>query len=128
MWLFDVAWALMVFFGLRSLAGRLLAVRIGPGAALVSGALGIGAGLGLQRAVAGDSNSDVAPYLTFAVLSLLVTMAVVALLGLAARPVRAPFAATSSVPHPLARCRRMSRAPVATSRFSGWAHASASAR
>jgi ubiquinone biosynthesis protein len=101
MWLFDLAWALIIFFGLRSLAGRLLAVRIGLGAALISGALGVAAGLGLQRAVAGNSNGDVAPYLTFAVLSLLTTMAVVALLGLAARPARAPFATTSSVPHPL---------------------------
>jgi hypothetical protein len=28
-WVFEVAWALAVFFGLRSLAARLLAVRIG---------------------------------------------------------------------------------------------------
>src|SRR5262245_20610495 len=87
-WVFDVAWALAVFFGLRSLAARLLAVRIGPVAAVVSGALGLSAGLGVQRAVAGDS-SGVAPYATFAVLSLLATMAVVALLGLITRPQRA---------------------------------------
>jgi hypothetical protein len=29
-WLFDLFWALAVFFGLRALAARLLAVRIGP--------------------------------------------------------------------------------------------------
>lgn len=50
MWLFDVAWALTIFFGLRLLAARLLAVRIGLLAALVAG--GIAAGLGVQRAVA----------------------------------------------------------------------------
>jgi hypothetical protein len=46
-WVFDVAWALAVFFGLRSGAARLLAVRIGTPAALGCGALGLGAGLGL---------------------------------------------------------------------------------
>jgi hypothetical protein len=64
-WVFDVAWALAVFFGLRSGAARLLAVRIGTPAALGCGVLGLGAGLGLQRAVAGDS-SGVAPYATLA--------------------------------------------------------------
>jgi hypothetical protein len=88
--MFDVGWAVAVFFGLRTLAARLLAVRIGPVAAIVCGALGVGAGLGLQRAVAGDA-SGVASYPIFAVLSLMATMAVVALLGLTARPGRAPF-------------------------------------
>jgi fatty-acid desaturase len=83
-WVFDVAWALAVFFGLRSLAARLLAVRIGALAALACGALGVAAGVGLQRAVA-DNASGAAPYATFAVLSLLATMALVALLGLIAR-------------------------------------------
>jgi ubiquinone biosynthesis protein len=103
---FDVAWALAVFFGLRSGAARLLAVRIGTPAALGCGALGLGAGLGLQRAVAGDS-SGVAPYATFAVLSLLATMALVALLGLIARPQRpSPLGSTrSSLPHPLRAVR-----------------------
>jgi hypothetical protein len=97
--MFDVAWALAVFFGLRTLAARLLAVRIGPVAAIVCGALGVGAGLGLQRAVAGDA-SGVASYPIFAVLSLMATMAVVALLGLTARPGRAPFAESGGVPRP----------------------------
>jgi hypothetical protein len=105
MWLFDLAWAFAVFFGLRSVAGRLLAVRLGPGAALASGVLGVGAGLGLQRAVAGNSNSDVVPYVTFAVFSLLATMTVVAVLGLMARPARAPLTAPSSVPHPFRAVR-----------------------
>jgi ubiquinone biosynthesis protein len=111
-WVFDVAWALAVFFGLRSGAARLLAVRIGTPAALGCGALGLGAGLGLQRAVAGDS-SGVAPYATFAVLSLLATMALVALLGLIARPQRpSPLGSTrSSLPHPLRAVRlRVARA------------------
>jgi hypothetical protein len=80
-WVFDVAWALAVFFGLRSLAARLLGVRIGPVAAIVCGAFGVAAGLGLQRAADGDA-SGVAPYAIFAVLSLMATMDVVALLGL----------------------------------------------
>jgi ubiquinone biosynthesis protein len=111
-WVFDVAWALAVFFGLRSGATRLLAVRIGMPAALGCGVLGLGAGLGLQRAVAGDS-SGVAPYATFAVLSLLATMALVALLGLIARPQRpSPLGSTrASLPHPLRAVRlRVARA------------------
>jgi ubiquinone biosynthesis protein len=105
-WVFDVAWALAVFFGLRSLAARLLGVRIGALAALVCGALGVGAGLGLQRAVGGDS-SGVAPYATFALLSLLATMAAVALLGLIARPRRplSPGSTSAAVPHPLRALR-----------------------
>jgi hypothetical protein len=59
-WVFDLAWALAIFFGLHSLAARLLAVRIGALAAVVCGALGLGVGFGLQRAVAGDSGG-VAP-------------------------------------------------------------------
>jgi hypothetical protein len=61
-WVFDVAWALAAFFGPRSLAARLLGVRIGPVAALVCGAFGVGAGLGLQRVLDGDA-SEVAPSL-----------------------------------------------------------------
>jgi ubiquinone biosynthesis protein len=105
-WVFDVTWALAVFFGLRSLAGRLLAVRIGALAAIGCGTLGLAAGFGLQRAVAGDS-SGVAPYATFAVLSLLATMVLVALLGLIARPQRrlAPGSTSATVPHPLRALR-----------------------
>ena len=55
-WVFDVAWALVIFFGLRSVAARLLAVRLGLAMSLVCGTLGIGVGLGLQRALAGDSS------------------------------------------------------------------------
>jgi ubiquinone biosynthesis protein len=105
-WLFDVAWALTIFFGLRLLAARLLAVRIGLFAALVAGGLGIAAGLGVQRAVAEGSPSGVAGYATFAALSLLTTMAVVAALGLVARPhEREPFAPGSTIPHPLRALR-----------------------
>jgi ubiquinone biosynthesis protein len=106
MWLFDVAWALVIFFGLRSLATRLLAVRIGALAALVCGALGVGAGFGLQRAVGGDSGG-IAPYATFAVLSLLATMALVAVLGLIARPQRrsTPGSTSAALPHPLRALR-----------------------
>ena len=68
MWLFDVVWALAIFFGLRWLATRLLAVRLGPAAALVCGALGIGAGLGLQRAIIDESAGGIAPYAAFPVL------------------------------------------------------------
>jgi ubiquinone biosynthesis protein len=102
-WVFDVAWALVIFFGLRSVAARLLAVRLGWAESLVCGTLGIGVGLGLQRALAGDS-SGAAPYATFALLSLLTTMIFVAVLSLARRPQRAPgspAAATASVPRPL---------------------------
>jgi ubiquinone biosynthesis protein len=102
-WVFDVAWALLIFFGLRSVAARLLAVRLGLAMSLACGTLGIGVGLGLQRALAGDS-SGAAPYATFALLSLLATMIFVAVLSLARRPERAPrspAAATASVPRPL---------------------------
>jgi ubiquinone biosynthesis protein len=118
-WLFDIAWALAIFFGLRWLATRLLAVRLGPTAALVSGVLGIGAGFGLQRTIVEDSAGGLAPYATFALLSLLTTMAVVAILGLTARPVRAPLSpvpTASGVPHPLRALRmRIAR----TSRYIG---------
>jgi ubiquinone biosynthesis protein len=112
-WLFDVAWALTIFFGLRVLAARLLAVRIGVLAALVAGGLGIAAGLGVQRAVAEGSPSSVAPYATFAALSLLTTMGAVAALGLVARPYeREPFAPGWTIPHP----RRALRLRIARSR------------
>jgi ubiquinone biosynthesis protein len=105
-WVFDIAWALAVFFGLRSLTARLLAVRIGPLAAVACGALGLGAGVGLQRAVA-DNSSGGAPYATFAVLSLLATMGLVALLGLTARPQPrlSPGSSSAAVPHPLRALR-----------------------
>jgi ubiquinone biosynthesis protein len=102
-WLFDIAWALAVFVGLRSVAARLLGVRLGLRVTLVCGVLGVGVGLGLQRALAGDS-SGVAPYATFALLSLLATMVFVALLSLAERPEgarRSSAPATASVPRPL---------------------------
>jgi ubiquinone biosynthesis protein len=105
MWLFDVAWALLVFFGLRSLTARLLAVRLGPIAALACGGLGIAAGLGVQQAVAGDSTTGVAPYATFAALSLLATMSVVAVLGLTTRPSRPAFETGAGMPHPLRALR-----------------------
>jgi ubiquinone biosynthesis protein len=105
MWAFDVGWALVVFFGLRSLTARLLAVRPGPVAALVCAALGIAAGFGVQRAVAGDSPGGAAPYATFAALSLLTTMAVVAVLGLTTRPARPAFATGASMPHPMRALR-----------------------
>jgi ubiquinone biosynthesis protein len=113
MWAFDVGWALVVFFGVRSLTARLLAVRPGPVAGLVCAALGIAAGLGVQRAVKGESTGAVVPYATFAALSLLTTMAVVAVLGLTTRPARHAFGAGTSVPHPIralrARAARTSR-------------------
>lgn len=110
MLLFDVVWASVLFFGLRSVAARLLAVRLGGVAALCCGVLGIGAGFGLQQAVVGDA-AGAAPYATFAVLSLLATMALVALLGLAAPPAPAGFKARAGVPHPLRALRmRMARA------------------
>jgi ubiquinone biosynthesis protein len=111
-WVFDLAWALAVFFGLRSLAGRLLGVRIGLVAALVCGALGLGFGFALQRALAGDS-SGVAPYATFALLSLLAMMVLVALLGLIARPQRpvSPGSTKATLLHPLRGLRlRVARA------------------
>jgi ubiquinone biosynthesis protein len=111
MWVFDIVWALAVFIGLRTLAGRLLAVRVGPLAVFVSGGLGIGAGLGLQRALAGGSSRGAAAYATFAALSLLTTMTLVAVLGLLAGPAPEPFAGGSSVPHPLRALRmRLARA------------------
>jgi ubiquinone biosynthesis protein len=105
-WLFDVVWALLIFFGLRSLSARLLAVRIGTLAALVCGALGVGAGFGLQRALP-DNSSGVAPYATFAILSLLATMGLVALIGLIARPQPRLSRGSSgaTVPHPLRALR-----------------------
>jgi ubiquinone biosynthesis protein len=119
MWLFDVAWALAVFFGLRWLATRLLAVRLGPAAAVVCGALGVAAGFGFQRAIVDESSGGLAPYATFAALSLLTTMGVVAILGLTARPVRAPLSpapSASGLPHPLRALRmRVAR----TSRYVG---------
>jgi ubiquinone biosynthesis protein len=119
MWLFDVAWALAVFFGLRWLATRLLAVRLGPAAAVVCGALGVAAGFGFQWAIVDESSGGLAPYATFAALSLLTTMGVVAILGLTARPVRAPLSpapSASGLPHPLRALRmRVAR----TSRYVG---------
>jgi ubiquinone biosynthesis protein len=107
MWLFDLAWALVVFLVLRSVAARLLAVRLGLAVSVVCGALGLAAGLGLQRALMSDSGG-LAPYVGFAVLSLLATMSFVALLGLAARPGQArptPGPAMASVPRPFRALR-----------------------
>jgi ubiquinone biosynthesis protein len=93
----DVAWAMAVFLGLRWLAARLLAVRLGAGPALVCVALGVSAGFGLQRGVAEDA-SGVAPYAIFVVLSLMTTMGAVALLGLIAPPRSAPLSPNSTAP------------------------------
>jgi hypothetical protein len=57
---------------LRSVAARLLAVRLGLAVSVVCGTLGIGVGFGLQRALASDA-TGAAPYATFALLSLLAT-------------------------------------------------------
>jgi ubiquinone biosynthesis protein len=113
-WVFDIAWALAVFVGLLWLATRLLAVRLGLLTALVCGALGVAAGLGLQKAVVADSAGGFVSYATFAALSLLTAMAFVAILGLAARPRRPPSAppdVTSGLPRPLRALRmRVARA------------------
>jgi ubiquinone biosynthesis protein len=77
----------------------------GPLASLVSGAFGVGAGLGLQRAFSTGSSSGAAPYAIFAAISLLATMTFVAVFCLLARPAQAPFAGRSSVPHPLRAVR-----------------------
>jgi ubiquinone biosynthesis protein len=114
-WVFDIAWALAVFVGALWLATRLLAVRLGLLTALVCGALGVAAGLGLEEAIVADSADGFVSYATFAALTLLTTMALVAILGLAARPRRpssAPAGVSSGLPHPL-RALRM-RAARAT--------------
>ncbi|HVN61198.1 MAG TPA: AarF/UbiB family protein [Gaiellaceae bacterium] len=107
---FAIGWAILVFFGLRWLSARLLGVRIGFVAALACAALGIGAGFGLQRAVAGGQGG-VAPFFTFVLVSLLATMMLVAALSFVSKPTRGPFAAAPmGRPRPLRAIRmRISR-------------------
>jgi ubiquinone biosynthesis protein len=111
---FAVGWALIVFLGLRSLTGRLLAVRLGVVGSLVCAALGIAAGFGLQRAV--DPRGGVGPFALFAVLSLLATMGLVAIVGLASRPALGDLEAPEGRPRPL-RALRMRTAR--TTRYLG---------
>jgi ubiquinone biosynthesis protein len=114
---FDVLWAMVMFIAVRSLASRLLGVGIGVlGAGLAAG-FAIAAGAGVQAAFddgAGHGSiHDAVPYLVFGGLSLLITMAVVAAVGLLSGPSVTPIRAVSVISHPLrnlrARVDRMSR-------------------
>ena len=100
---FAIGWALAVFVGLRFLTGRLLSVRLGMLGSLVCLALAVGAGFGLQAAI--DPHGGVGPFALFAVLSLLATMAFVALLGLARPPATGTFAMPTGRPRPLRAAR-----------------------
>jgi len=85
-WLFTALWIAALILALRTLAGRLLAVRIGLAAALLSGCVGVAAGFAVQRAVESEESSASGGYLLFALFSLLGTMIAVAGLALLARP------------------------------------------
>ena len=100
---FAIGWALAVFVGLRLLTGRLLGVRLGVLGSLACVALAVGAGFGLQATV--DPHGGVGPFVLFAVLSLLATMAFVALLGLARRPATDAFALPAGRLRPLRAAR-----------------------
>jgi ubiquinone biosynthesis protein len=102
---FDTIWAVVVFLGVRALAARLLAVRIGFTTSVLTAVLAIAAGVGLQRAVASGRSSGLTPYVAFAVLTLLVTMVVVTIAGLLTGPAVDPRRAMSRTPHPLRRLR-----------------------
>jgi ubiquinone biosynthesis protein len=92
--------SLAVFFGVRFLSGRLLGVRLGVLGSLVCAALGVGAGFGLQFAIVGNQGGA-GPFALFAVLSLMGTMAFVALLGLARRSKPETVEPGGGTPHPL---------------------------
>jgi ubiquinone biosynthesis protein len=101
---FDVFWAVIVFLCVRALATRLLAVRIGPLGAALAAALAIAGGVGAQSAIY-EGSRGVGPYLVFAGLSLLITMAVVAAVGMLSGPAVTPNRVMSGIPHPLRRLR-----------------------
>jgi ubiquinone biosynthesis protein len=102
---FDVAWAVVMFVAVRALAARLLAVRIGPIGASLAAALAIASGAGAQTALKGSakhgSGHGAVPYLVFAGLSLLITMTVVAAVGLLSGPSVTPNRVMTGIPHPL---------------------------
>jgi hypothetical protein len=125
---FDFFWAVTVFLCVRALATRLLAVRIGPLGAALAAALAIAGGVGAQSTIDGGSRG-VGPYLVFAGLSLLITMAVVAAVGMLSRPAVTPNRVMSGIPHPLRHLRaRASTAPAAISGCSGSAPVTGSGR
>ncbi|HKF32566.1 MAG TPA: AarF/UbiB family protein [Jatrophihabitantaceae bacterium] len=106
---FDVTWAIVMFMALRTLAARLLAVRIGPIGAGLAAALAVAGGIGAQHAIAAGTGSspgrEAAAYLVFAGLSLLITMTAVATLGLLSGPAATPNRVLSGIPHPLRQLR-----------------------
>jgi ubiquinone biosynthesis protein len=102
---FDVLWAAAVFVGARALAARLLAVRIGFAGAAFAAAAAIAGGVGAQRAVGDGPARGAAPYLIFAILSLLITMTVVAAVGLLSGPAVTPNRVMSGIRHPLRHLR-----------------------
>jgi len=105
----DVTWAIVMFMALRTLAARLLAVRIGPIGAGLAAALAVAGGIGAQHAIAAGTGSspgrEAAAYLVFAGLSLLITMTAVATLGLLSGPAATPNRVLSGIPHPLRQLR-----------------------
>jgi ubiquinone biosynthesis protein len=111
---FAIGWALAVFLGLRFLTGRLLGVRLGLTGSLLSAALAIGAGFGLQAVI--DPHGGAAAFALFAVLSLLATMAFVALLGLARRPTTGTVEVPAGRPRPL---RALQMRTARTTRYLG---------
>jgi len=64
-WLFTALWIALLIAALRTLAGRLLAVRIGLAAALLSGSAGVAAGFTVQRAVESEEASASGSFLLF---------------------------------------------------------------
>jgi ubiquinone biosynthesis protein len=110
---FDVVCAIAVFVGIRALAARLLAMRIGALGAGLAAVLAIAGGTGGQNLVGEGSKGGLMPYLVFAGLSLLITMAVVAAVGLLSGPAVTPNRVMGGIPHPLrhvrARSERASR-------------------
>ena len=91
--IFDVVWSVLLIGASRAVAGRVLAVPVRLRTALVSGLLGVAAGVGAQAAVAGDWAGAFSGVL-FGCVSTFTTVAAVSVLSLLRAPPNVGFDAT----------------------------------
>ena len=113
--IFDVVWSVLLIGASRAVAGRVLAVPVRLRTALVSGLLGVAAGVGAQAAVAGDWAGAFSGLL-FGCVSTFTAVAAVSVLSLLGTPgmdfgatpagLGAPRGPWRAVGDLVARCRR----------------------
>jgi len=111
-WLLATIWYLIGVWASTWLARRLLGAPFPLARALGATLLGLVAGLGGAALVRASNPGRELYAVDFAVISLLTTLVLVALLGLLARP-RHPGGSRPTIgpPHPLRAVRRVDRAP-----------------